>query len=411
MIVFFKVNISGKSLFCRSAQKLDFRAYILYNTRSGGLFAINPDWRSSMNAEMELERILFIATQMEARGTNEYVSYLAGDLRKKGFDVAVFCAPGPMLEVLEKKGVPAKTFKHLAGARFPSRRRAEFMESLREFSPDIVHMPDLRALQSYRDVARGYEAPTVVTMHAAPQRARTFRALAPDLSGILVTSQKVREEIVNDFKFPKNKIVMICNGIDIEEINCKTTRPVFSRSLPVIGSVGPVERSRGHELFIRAASLLIQSGKKAQFVIAGEGEEISSLSRLASEAGLDKCLTFARDFAAYHEVLDALDVVVQSAQVDVSGFSMLDAMACGRPVVAFNTGTACEIITDGKTGLIVPQEDAESLAAAMAQLTDNPELGPQLGEEARRSVREKFNISKTAGSVVEFYRQIVAEHD
>ncbi len=364
-----------------------------------------------MNAGIELERILFIATQMQARGTNEYVSYLAGELRKKGFDVAVFCAPGPMLAVLEKKGVPARTFKHLAGARFPSRRRAEFMESLRDFSPDIVHMPDLRALQSYRAVAGSYEAPMVVTMHAAPRRARAFRALAPDLSGILATSQKVREEIVNDFKFPKSKIVMVCNGIDVEEINCQTTRPVFNRPVPVIGSVGPVERARGHELFIRAASLLIQSGKKAQFVIAGEGEEISSLSRLASEAGLDRCLTFVRDFAAYHEVLDALDVVVQSARVDVSGFSMLDAMACGRPVVAFNTGTACEIITDGKTGLIVPEEDAGALAAAMAKLADNPGLGPRLGEAARHSVREKFNISKTADSVVGFYRQILAEHD
>ena len=68
------------------------------------------------------------------------------------------------------------------------------------------------------------------------------------------------------------------------------------------------------------------------------------LRRLASSLGLDSYVTFVDDLYSYDQVLDATDVVVQSSQVDVSGFSILKAMGYGRPVIAFNTGTACEII-------------------------------------------------------------------
>ncbi len=364
-----------------------------------------------MISEDRLQRVLFVAREMEARGTNEYVSYLACELRRKGLETALFCAPGPLLEVLNQRGVPVSTFKHLAGVRFPHKQKAEFQEKLRDFSPDIVHAPGFRAFKTYNEIRGECRAPMVVTMHSAPPGGRLFRSLPPEISGIIATSQKVREEIVNDFYFPKKKTVMICNGIDVTSMDPGAADPVFSRRVPVIGSVGPAEQARGHELFIKAASILKGSGIEAQFVIAGEGGEVSRLSRLGSRFGLDKCLTFVRDFASYYEVLEALDVVVQSSRVDVSGFSILDAMGCARPVVAFNTGTACEIITDGRTGLIVPGYDAEALASVLAGLAENPEWGRKLGRQAREKVIEKFNISKTAESVMDFYRRILTSHD
>ncbi len=361
-----------------------------------------------MNDKRELRRVLFIAPRMEARGTNEYVSLLAGELLRRDVEVSVFCASGPMLEVLEEKGVPVSIFKNLGAARFSSVLRAEFREKLLDFAPDIVHAPGIDALKSYFKVAGDYGAPVVLTMHSAPERARSFRTVAPRLAGIIATSQKARERIVNDFRFSKSNIVVISNGIDVESIRRDTTRPVFSGPVPVMGSVGPVERARGHELFVEAASILVRSGRVAHFVVAGEGGEISKLAGLGSELGLDKYLTFVRDFASYHEVLDALDVVIQSARVDVSGFSILDAMAAGRPVIAFNTGTVCEIIEDGKTGLIVGEDDAESLAQAMEKLAGNPDWGRGLGREAMIRVGEKFNIRNTAIEIVDFYKRILA---
>jgi len=164
-------------------------------------------------------------------------------------------------------------------------------------------------------------------------------------------------------------------------------------------------------MFVEAAALLIQQGKNAQFVIAGEGSEIPKLALLGSRMGLDSCLTFVRDFASYHEVLAALDIVVQSSKVDVSGFSILDAMACGRPVVAFNTGTVCEIIKDGETGIIVHHDDTEALAAALSKLISKPELAQNMGVAAKLSVNNSFNIKKNADNVIQFYKKSIGDNE
>ncbi len=364
-----------------------------------------------MKSKPAIDRILFIAPEMEARGTNEYVLYLGDALQRRGFEVGVYCSPGPMIEVFEKKDIKATTFEYLTGCRVNSRQRENFLAEIDQFSPDIVHAPSLSALKSYKKLAEDYSVARIVTIHSAPARPRVFRSVSQFISGIIVTSQKVREELVNDFKFPKSKIVMISNGTDFDELNSQINQEIFTRPVPVIGSVGPVEKARGHELFVKAAALFIQSGKNAQFVIAGEGEEIPKLSNLGSKLGLDKCLTFVRDFASYHEVLEALDIVVQSSQVDVSGFSMLDAMGSGRPVVAFNTGTACEIIKDEQNGLIVPKDDENALANALIKLVNDPQWGRALGQRAKENIKDNFNIRKNVEAIVDFYQQILLENE
>ena len=189
--------------------------------------------------------------------------------------------------------------------------------------------------------ARRVPVPVVLTIHWPPRRPAAFRRLAARVSGIIATSQDVREELVNASRVDKGKIVVIRNGIDWASLATREVRPILSDTRPVVGSVGPVERARGHELFLKAAAQLARSAKDLHFVVAGRGEQLPALRRLADELKLDEKLTFATDFASYDEVLGAIDIVVQSSQVDVSGLSILESMGRGRPVIAFNTGTAC----------------------------------------------------------------------
>ena len=118
--------------------------------------------------------------------------------------------------------------------------------------------------------------------------------------------------------------------------------------------------------------------------------------------------TVGTDFSSYGEVLDALDVVVQSAPVDVSGFSILEAMARGRPVVAFNTGTACEMLETGKTGILVQRGDVDGLAQAIEELAENTERAREMGQAARTKVAQDFNIKKVAGMILTFYARLCA---
>jgi glycogen(starch) synthase len=183
---------------------------------------------------------------------------------------------------------------------------------------------------------------------------------------------------------------------------------IFRSEVPAVGSLGPIEEQRGHELFVQAAALIAGDGARVQFVVAGQGDELPGIRRLVRDLGLQHDVTIAPDFATYVDVLGALDIVVQSSQVDVSGVSILEAMACGRPVVAFNTGTACELIEDGRTGLLVPKGDVDALAGAIRRLIEDKDGARQMALNAQERVKERFDIRAVAAETLGYYGTVLA---
>jgi glycosyltransferase involved in cell wall biosynthesis len=354
-----------------------------------------------------IRRILFLTTELQARGTNEYAVYLADELKRRGIQTCILCGTGPMIQVLEEKNIPFETFEHMAGKRLPKRERELFGQKIHDFAPQVVHAQNVQATNIFLKHCGKGKLPLVLTIHASPPKVRMFKSQIANLDGIVATTQDVREELVNNYKVPKSKIRVIANGIDVHSLETDNMRPIFSNDTVVIGSVGPAEEYRGHKLFLKAAAQIVGRGKNFQFVVAGEGDEIPKLSRLANKLGVDGCLTFARDFSSYKDILEAIDIVVQTSLVNVSGFSILDAMAHGRAVIAFNTGTACEIIEDGNTGKLVPRDDVELLAAAIEDIAENPEMARKLGESAREKVIRNFNVRTVADNTLDLYEDIL----
>jgi glycosyltransferase involved in cell wall biosynthesis len=353
-------------------------------------------------------KVVLLAPRMESRGTSEYSLNLARELKEQGIDVTVLCAPGPMLEALSRVGVTVEVFDHLErfGLRLGERKR--FLSACKRAAPQLIHAQGLRVADALRVLARDVSVPLVLTMHWVPEHPRPVRRLCGMLSGIIATSQTVREGLVNDCGVARDKVKVIPNGIDARRLEGRTVEPILRTGLPVIASLGPIEERRGHELFVRAAALVAGHGREAQFVIAGEGDELPGLRRLIRDLGLERSTTLATDFGTYEDIIEAIDIVVQSSQVDVSGFSILEAMAHGRPVVAFSTGTACEIIEDGKSGLLIPKGDVEALAAAIEDLIANPPKAREMGQSARRHVRENFDARALARQTVDYYASLLS---
>ncbi|MFO8007108.1 MAG: glycosyltransferase family 4 protein [Candidatus Brocadiia bacterium] len=356
---------------------------------------------------VHVRKVLLLAPQMEARGTSAYTVNLARELQESEVDVGVFCVPGPSQAVLAREGVPTQVFDRLSGLGFRL-ARGRFLGAVEEFAPQLVHAQSYRATTALKLLNRRTDAALLLTIHGMPASRRSLRRLSRGLDGIIATTQSVREGLVNQCKVNRRKIQVIHNGIDVDSVPEDAIPPPFQGRSPVVGSVGPVEERRGHELFAQAAAILVRGGSTAQFVIAGMGEELPELRKLVGRLGLERYMTIATDFAEYEEVLGALDVVVQSSLVDVSGFSILEAMGYQRPVIAFNTGTACEMIEDSRTGLLVPKGDVEALADAIRSLITDKERAQQMGRAARESVREKFNVRTLARDTLQFYGEVLS---
>ncbi|MFO7957928.1 MAG: glycosyltransferase family 4 protein [Candidatus Brocadiia bacterium] len=358
---------------------------------------------------VHVRKVLLLAPQMEARGTSEYTVQLAARLVDSEVKVNVFCVEGPSLAVLEREEVPTQVFDTLNGLRFRF-AHGDFLEAVQQFNPQVVHAQSYRASDALTLLSKETDLPLVLTLHGMPESPRALRKLSERLDGIIATTQSVREGLVNQCKVDRSKIEVIHNGIDMDALEQREVPPIFRGERPVVGSLGPVEEERGHELFVQAVSMLVRGETDAQFVIAGQGEELPDVRNLIDELGLERYTTLATDFAAYEEVLGAIDVVVQSSQVDVSGFSILEAMGHGRPVIAFNTGTACEIVEDSRTGLLVPKGDVRALADAIERLISDRDLARSMGRQAREAVRENFDIRLIARRTLQFYADILEQH-
>lgn len=358
---------------------------------------------------VHVRKVLLLAPRMAARGTSEYTVQLASQLVGGEVEVRVFCVRGPCLAALERAGVPTQVFETLEGLRFRL-GHGEFLEAVERFAPQIVHAQSYRAADALKLLSKETKLPLVLTLHGMPESPRALRKLSRHLAGIVATTQSVREGLVNQCKVDRRKIEVVHNGIDVNALQEHQVPPIFQGDSPVVGSLGPVEELRGHELFVQAASVLIRSKTDAQFVIAGQGQELPRVRKLIGDLGLERCVTLVTEFASYDDVLGAIDIVVQSSQVDVSGFSILEAMGHGRPVVAFNTGTACEIVEDSRTGLLVPKGDVQGLAEAIRRLISDREMARRMGQEARQAVAEHFNIRLNARRTLQCYGEVLDQH-
>jgi rhamnosyl/mannosyltransferase len=162
---------------------------------------------------------------------------------------------------------------------------------------------------------------------------------------------------------------------------------------------------KGLEYLVRAAGRI-----RAPLVIAGDGPERLRVMELARGMGVPIAFPGAlrhEDLVAH---LHGCDVFVFPSveRSEAFGLSMLEAHACGKPVVATRLGTGVEFVNlDGQTGLNVLPRDPEALAEAVNALLDDPERARRMGEFARRRVETQFRAEQVARAEFESYQEVL----
>jgi len=179
---------------------------------------------------------------------------------------------------------------------------------------------------------------------------------------------------------------------------------------PVLGCVSRLAPHRGHEPLIRGFALLLSEYPDARLLLVGKGELRSQLEAFVLGLGLTQQVLFAgyRD-ADLPAVLDALDVfVLMGAGSDESCRAALEAMAAGRPVAARRVGALGEAVVHRETGLLIDDDRAESVAAALTALLEDPERARAMGEAGRRRALRRFTPERHAVQVEAVYREALA---
>lgn len=205
-----------------------------------------------------------------------------------------------------------------------------------------------------------------------------------------------------------NKVRIVYNGFD--PAKAKIYEPGAAARLraelglgpqPLVGLFGRLSEWKGQHVFLEAIAAM----EGVQAVIAGGalfGQEAyeARIREQASHLGLDGRVRFLGFRSDVPELMAAMDAVAHTSIVaEPFGRVVVEAMMCGRPVVATRGGGVTEIIRDGETGLLVPPGEASALAAALGRILSDPALAEKLAQKGREDVSQRFSLEETCRSV------------
>ena len=304
---------------------------------------------------------------------------------------------------------------------------ARLVRLMRQFRPHIVHTHTAKAGAVGRMAARLSGVPVVVhTFHGHVFHAyfgrlqsrlavRTERMLAGLSDRLITLSERLRREIAGFGVAPSEKIEVIPLGFDLAPFAPEAgwRRGQLRAELGLapddwlIGSVGRLVPVKNHALLLQAAQALRQAGRRAHFVIVGDGELRPSLEAQARALGLEQAVSFTGWRRDLPPVYADLDVLVNTSRNEGTPVAVIEAMAAGVPVIATAVGGVPDVVADGATGTLVPEGDAEALARALAERLDQPEAARRMAEAARVEVLQRYSMKQLLCNVDGLYQRLL----
>ncbi len=180
-----------------------------------------------------------------------------------------------------------------------------------------------------------------------------------------------------------------------------------SREILIV-SVGALVERKAQASLIEAAAQLHRQGLRLSYMVCGEGPQRMVLEAQARAAGLGEQVYFpgfCSDVPAY---LAAADVFVHVPLWEGLGVAVIEALAAGRPIIASRVGGLPELIEDRHTGLLIPPQAPDALAAAVAQLVHNPTLAASLGRAGQHRAQTHFDVQAMARANAVLYDELLA---
>lgn len=212
---------------------------------------------------------------------------------------------------------------------------------------------------------------------------------------------------------PAQRIVELVNGVEIAEMPIK---PTYALHDPVrLLFVGRLHEQKGLDVLLRALPQLIHARCQAsetrpiRLCLLGDGPQRTALQELAAQLGIAEHVDFAGESDRVSEHLQEADVFVLPSRAEGLSNALLEAMACGLPVIASAIPGNVDVVQHGENGLLCTAEDPASLADALGALLADAPLRARLGAAARATVEHCYSLDYVAGRYLQLYRELINE--
>ena len=230
----------------------------------------------------------------------------------------------------------------------------------------------------------------------------------------ICASEAIRQMLVAD-GVPPDRTVTVHEGIDLDHVRSAPAVNVHEafwlpHRAPVVGNVAALVPHKGQRHLIEAAHLVIQQMPDVRFLILGEGELRDSLERHVREHHLEKHVFLPGFRTDVLGCMKSFDLFVMSSVTEGLGTALLDAMACGKAIVATRTGGIPEVVEDGETGTLVPPRDHAAMAQAILAMLADDEQRRRMGEAGLARVQERFTVERMVAETAAVYGRLAGRH-
>lgn len=247
--------------------------------------------------------------------------------------------------------------------------------------------------------ARAYELLDALSLRSMDKVVAVSKAVFNDL-----TRHGLREE----------NITLIYNGIVLDEYEIQSQGPNLRKEygIPqdtfVIGAIGRLVPAKGYHHLIEAMTSVAEDIKDCRLLIAGEGQLKDNLSALIQKLNISRYVTLVGYQNSITRFLSTIDLFVMPSLTEGLPIALLEAMACGKPVLASSIGGIPEVITSEKDGLLIPPADPHAIAKGIKELYFNETLRVEMSCHGRKLVENIFSAETMGRQYLSLYSQLLS---
>jgi glycosyltransferase involved in cell wall biosynthesis len=378
----------------------------------------------AVEGKMKKIKVLQMIDRSFLGGGQTNLLSLARFLDRGRFDIAV-CSRGggPLADTLREEGIPhfpiafSKLFrKHIV---------KDLISLLNSQNFDILHthggVAGFYGRWSAHKCARSIRV--VHTLHGIHYlHYRNFflkhffiyleRKLSHYSDAVIFVSYADREMGRRFQLVPESKQIVIKNGIDFKafeaEALCieKAEGLELDSSVPIVGTVARLHRQKGLPYLIKAAGRIREAIPDAKVWIVGGGSLFHKFRKLKKKLGLENTIQLLGERKDIAPLLSRFDVFVLPSLWEGLPYSLMEAAALARPVVATEIAGVAELIKHGETGLLVPVKDSNRLAHSVIRLLQEKEYAARLGQNLKNSVRQQYTLSQMVQKIQDLYLRL-----
>lgn len=298
---------------------------------------------------------------------------------------------------------------------------------LRQLKPDITHTRNLAALEMVviamlAGVKRRVHSEHgwgMNDLHGANRKHQMLRYYMSKLSHRYIgLSKHIISYLHNGVGIPSEKLTQIYNGVDADkftdcEINSANSQlpEGFDDDAIIIGTVGRMEAVKAQTILAEAFILLNHECEhvkhKLRLIMIGDGGLRQQSQAKLDAAGLSKQCWLPGSRDDVPAIMNKMDVFALPSRNEGISNTILEAMACGLPVVATRVGGNPELVQDQQTGYLVPSDDPHAMMLALKQYVENPNLRERHGRAAQEEIAQHFRIEHMVDNYLSVYNSLI----